>query len=172
MIAAIYLCLTVFLAIKTNSMLLHANAELTGNDFDRADWILFIVYALLYGGAKVYAVVWEDITISRKKMGVGLFLYEKFIFPSAWLYLIKGKLPISSIISQPDLLTMMIVLFIILGDWVGLVKGTVRHWYPGVSELESGKLFLTYPPTSRLDMIPIDLYFNGILAIIIWRQMF
>jgi len=172
MIAVIYVLGTFFLALITNSMLLQANAVYIGSYIHRADWILFLIYALLYGAGKTYIVVWEDIAISRKKNGIGLFLYEKLFFPAAWLYLIKCKLPFSSIENQPYLLASVVMLFILLGDWMGIIKRVVRYWYPGVSELEKGKLFLTFPPQSRVDMLPLDLYFNGIMAVIIYRQIF
>lgn len=170
-IAMKYLIVTILLALATYFMLLHVGVTFSGQPITIGQRFLFIVYIGFYGLGKLYCLEWENI-ISGKKIGIGLFLYEKLLFPTALLYLLKGKAPLMSIVSQPYLLAPVALLFILLSDWAGIIKNTIRHWYPRVSDLEKKKLFLKFPPTSRIDMLPFDFWFNGAMMYFIYREVF
>lgn len=169
-----YVLVTILLALTTNSILLQVGGQISGHPVMLGERLLFIVYIGFYLIGKAYCIEWENIIseISGKKKGLGLFLYEKLLLPTALLYLLKGKVPFISVADQPYVLTLVVVLYILLADWTEITKNTVRHWYPGVSDSEKKKLFLQFPPTSRIDMLPFDFFFNGAMLYFIYREVF
>lgn len=138
----------------------------------RKSIFIFAVFSVSYAVGKIYCIEWGKLVIIEKKFDIMLFLYEKIIFPAALLFFIIGATVLPYSTPKQNLHIYGIILFFLLGDWLGVVRSTIKRWYPGISPLEQKKLFLQFPPKSRLDMLPMDFYFNFMILFFIYKRIF
>lgn len=166
----LYIAITFLLALVTISKLLRLNEEFGGGYFQGELFFFYIIFLAWYFIGKLYCIEWGKLT--KGQTGVVLFVYERLVLPFVLIFFFLGKAPFESVINKPLYLVCVVLFFILLGDWFGIVKKNLFHWYPGASELEARKLFLTFPPASRLDMLPLDIYINGTYIFLIYKHVF
>jgi hypothetical protein len=166
----IYLSITLIIALVTIHILSRLHGEIVASVVPGGVVFLYLIFIASYGVGKIYCIEWSK--ISKNKSGLGLFVYEKFLFPFALVLFFVGKTPFLFIEGKPAYLILVILFFVFLGDWAGSIKEIIQKWYHGISELEARKLFINYPPASRIDMLPLDFLLNGVLLYMLYTRAF
>lgn len=147
---------------------IYKHESIEPSNFTGGIFLISIAVLALYGVGKLYCVEWKRVlSKSANSFSLILFFYEHLILPSSVTLFALG----SNFISLNNFFILGILLIIGLGDWFQMTHKYIASVYRGPSELESKKLYLTYPPTARIDLIPMDFLFNVVLFFLVYKRL-
>lgn len=146
------------------------HAKAIGSSIHGGAIFVLLLILTLYSVGKLYCLEWRKLV--KDGFAPVLSIYEGVVLPSATIMILLGQAPVHEIWNMPGSALLLGVLFVLFGDWFGLTRNVIASAYPGINELESRKLFLHFPPTSRFDLLPLDVMFNATLFFILYKRFF